>query len=66
MSEPKELRYPMTVKTLAELRQAVHECPPWAVGKFAVDFDGRRMSYERAHQVCWERATEKPDDPPPG
>jgi hypothetical protein len=51
VSEEKEVRYPERAETLAELEQIVNDCPPWAVRKFEVVFQGKTYDYGVASRI---------------
>ena len=48
MSEEKAVRYPECADTLDKLEKIVDDCPPWAVSKFVVIYQGKRLDYGAA------------------
>ena len=50
----KEVRYPAAAESVAELRQIVDNCPPWAVRLFRVKYQGKILDYAQADNAVRE------------
>jgi hypothetical protein len=48
VSDEKAVRYPARADSLAQLEALINDCPPWAVGKFAVFYQGKTLDYGKA------------------
>ena len=52
MDDPGDVRYPVDVRSVEELKAALSACPEWAQRVFRAKFTGELLAYRRAQRAA--------------